>query len=66
DPEGEALTFATVDGPAHGSVTLTGGDGHFVYTPDPDYVGRDSFTVVATDPVGEATEAKVDLTILGR
>ena len=38
------LKIATdpVSGPTHGSVTLYG-DGSFIYTPDPGYVGPDSF-----------------------
>ena len=37
-----------VSAPANGSVTLNG-DGSFVYTPNPDFSGKDSFTYSVTD-----------------
>jgi hypothetical protein len=51
DPEaGQALTFAILDGPSHG--TLSGFDpatGEVLYTPDENFNGSDSFTFVVTD-----------------
>ena len=50
DP-GEPLTFAIVDLPTHGTLTLTDpGTGTVQYTPDPGYLGPDSFTFTVTDP----------------
>ncbi len=56
DADGDARTFAVVSGPAHGALThgagLAGIDtttGDFVYTPNADYNGADSFTFRATD-----------------
>jgi filamentous hemagglutinin family protein len=49
DPDSDLLTVV-VDGtlPQHGSSILNP-DGTFTYTPDPAYVGEDSFTYAATD-----------------
>ncbi len=46
-----AVTASLADEPSHGTVTLAE-DGSFVYTPEPDYYGEDSFTYLASD--GEA------------
>jgi hypothetical protein len=43
---GPDLAFSTVVEPAHGTVGYSGGS--FTYTPDPDYVGGDSFTYRAS------------------
>ena len=48
DPEGDPLTYDVTDLPQHGLVTV-GPDGGFVYTPGPDFTGRDSFNVAVTD-----------------
>ena len=53
DPDSDALTYAVVDGPQHGTlgeITSTGGSTHSArYTPTPGYVGADSFTYKAND-----------------
>ena len=46
DPEGAALGYTVVAQPGHGSITLNF-DGSFIYTPDADYFGSDSFTWLA-------------------
>jgi len=48
DRNGDALTAALVSGPQHGEVTLES-DGSFIYTPDPDFNGSDSFSYRAND-----------------
>ncbi len=65
DPEGDLLTFQLVDKPARGSVTLSeDGTGTFVYTPYEGKTGKDSFTYVAVDEVGNRSgEAKVTVRI---
>lgn len=65
DPEGDLLTFQLVDKPARGAVTLSeDGTGTFVYTPYEGKTGKDSFTYVAVDAVGNRSgEAKVTLRI---
>ena len=44
DPDGDPLTATQVSGPSDGSL-IWGGDGSFTYTPDPGFVGIDSFTL---------------------
>ncbi len=57
DPEGDLLTFRLVDKPARGAVTLPeDGSNTFVYTPYENKTGKDSFTYVAVDAVGNTSE----------
>ena len=57
DPEGDLLTFRLVDKPARGSVALSeDGSAQFVYTPYEDKTGKDSFTYVAVDAVGNTSQ----------
>ena len=52
DSAGNAMTFAMVTSPAHGSATITNtATGAFTYTPASGYTGSDSFTFKATDNV---------------
>jgi hypothetical protein len=63
DPDGGPfpLTAQNASDPANGSVTL-GSDGSFTYTPDPGFVGTDSFTYQAFDGTDAAT-ATVSITV---
>ena len=57
DPEGDLLTFRLVDKPARGAVTLPeDGSTTFTYTPYENKTGKDSFTYVAVDAVGNTSE----------
>lgn len=61
DVDGDTLGYSAAD-PAHG--TVTGGDGGaFVYTPDTDYVGSDSFVVTVTDHMGGTATQTVNVTV---
>ena len=52
DSAGNALSFAIVANPSHGSVTINNlSTGAFTYTPASGYIGSDSFTFKATDSV---------------
>ena len=63
DPEGDLLSYQLIKKPARGEVTI-GEDGVFVYTPYENKTGRDSFTYIAIDAVGNASDpAKVKVTI---
>jgi cysteine-rich repeat protein len=65
DPDGDALTFATVDAPAHG--TLEGFDtakGTVTYKPAADYLGADSFTFTVKDGATTSAPAKVSIAIV--
>ena len=56
DPEGDLLTFRIIDKPARGAVTLDDeGSADFVYTPYENKTGKDSFTYVAVDSVGNVS-----------
>ena len=64
DPEGEALTFTLTRAPRRGEVILRD-DGSFLYTPEKNKVGTDSFTFTAADPSGNVSrEATVTVKIL--
>ena len=57
DPEGEPLTFHLLKKPARGAVTIPDeGNPTFVYTPYENKTGRDSFTYVAVDASGSASD----------
>ena len=55
DPEGDLLTYRLVKKPARGSVTIRE-DGQFVYTPYENKTGKDSFTYLAIDVAGNASD----------
>ena len=62
DAEGEDMTFAVVDQPRKGTVTIQGAD--FTYTPNEGVTGGDSFTYAATDSAGHVSRpATVTVTI---
>lgn len=65
DPDGDLVTFRLMTKPARGKVELSeDGSGSFVYTPYEKKKGKDSFTYVAVDSVGNVSEeATVKITI---
>ena len=62
DVDGDALTYAQVTGPAHGTLTLNG-DGTFSYVPAQYYHGGDSFTFKANDGQADSNVATITLTV---
>lgn len=62
DPTDDPLTAILLTDPASGSVTL-GADGAYLYTPDPDFNGVDSFTYAASDGIAQSLPATVTLTV---
>ncbi|MFN8526793.1 MAG: Calx-beta domain-containing protein [Chloroflexota bacterium] len=60
DPENQALSATVVTTTSHGSLTLLSG-GNFTYTPNPNYLGDDSFVYHAYD--GAAFSGDVTATI---
>lgn len=65
DPEGDLITFQLVDKPARGAISMPEENGtEFVYTPYENKTGKDSFTYVAVDSVGNiSAEATVKIKI---
>jgi VCBS repeat-containing protein len=62
DPDGDPLSAWVGAGPSHGTLTLDA-DGSFVYTPDANYNGPDSFTYRASDGSLESNLATVTITV---
>lgn len=62
DLENGTLSFTLVQGPANGSLSFNE-DGTFLYTPNPDYFGDDSFTFTASDGVNTSSVATVALSV---
>ena len=62
DPENDALSAAVVAGPSNGSLTFPG-DGSFVYTPNTNFNGGDSFTYTAADGEWTSNVATVSITV---
>ena len=69
DPAGAEMTAILVTAPTHGSVDYQSvdlsftGAGAFQYTPDPLYVGIDTFTYKVTNGVYESTVATVTINV---
>lgn len=64
DPENAALTYQLVEKPKRGTVKLES-DGTYLYTPDKNKVGEDSFTFTVTDEAGNVSSpATVKIRIL--
>ncbi|QKS29606.1 MAG: tandem-95 repeat protein [Candidatus Accumulibacter similis] len=63
DIDSAALTAALVSGPQHGTLNL-GSDGGFMYVPDADYFGTDSFSYLANDGQADSNVALVTLTVM--
>lgn len=65
DGEGDGLEFMIVSYPENGALTvLDKTSGKYLYTPDDDFVGKDSFVYVARDEWGNFSEiAEVSITV---
>src|SRR5882724_6714326 len=62
DTENDPLTAVIVSGPTHGTLTVNA-DGGYVYTPNADYNGSDSFTYKANDGAADSNVATVSITV---
>jgi len=62
DGDGDVLSFNLTIAPVNGSVLLNP-DGTYTYTPNPDYSGPDSFTVMVNDGNGGAASVTVLITV---
>jgi hypothetical protein len=61
-PAGTAPTAAVVAQPAHGKVVLNA-NGGFLYTPNKDYVGADTFTYTVTRSGATSSPGTVTITV---
>ncbi|HUE74828.1 MAG TPA: cadherin-like domain-containing protein, partial [Pirellulaceae bacterium] len=61
DPESASLTASVADGPANGTLSTFNGNGTFVYEPDTNFKGFDTFTYTVSD--GTYTSAPATVTI---
>ena len=62
DADGDTLTFTISSEPTNGTASVDA-TGEVTYTPDADYNGSDSFTVVANDGSENSNEATVTVTV---
>lgn len=57
DPDGDKVTFNIVKYPKKGSLTLKDAEkGEIVYSPNPSFMGNDSFTYVVVDEYGNTSK----------
>jgi VCBS repeat-containing protein len=65
DVDGDSLSYAVKAGAgaAHGTVAFDQANGTFTYTPDANYNGADSFTIVIDDGQGGTAEQVVSVTV---
>ena len=62
DPDGDLLTATIVSNPSNGTLSLNT-DGSFLYTPDNDFNGSDSFTYKVNDGIADSNIATVTITV---
>ncbi len=62
DPEEDPLTAVLITGPTQGSVSLSA-NGAFTYTPNPKFLGMDSFTYRAQARSLQSNIATVTITV---
>ena len=63
DPNGDVLTWTTLNGPANGSLALGQLTGEYTYTPSADFSGTDSFQVLIEDPLGASAVQTVTVIV---
>ncbi|MEA3414962.1 MAG: Ig-like domain-containing protein [Thermodesulfobacteriota bacterium] len=61
---GSTLSAIKVSDPAHGTLTLNA-DGSFIYIPDDNFNGVDSFTYKVNDGIADSNVATVTINVLG-
>lgn len=66
EPDNDTITVNTtpITDPSNGTVVLNT-DGTFTYTPDPNFIGVDTFVYEITDSTGLAAQATVTITVTG-
>ncbi|WP_164503463.1 Ig-like domain-containing protein [Pleionea sediminis] len=61
DADGDSLTYQVISGPENG--TLTGDGPNFVYTPNLNFSGSDSFTFIANDGQADSNTATITINV---
>ncbi|NES94124.1 MAG: DUF4347 domain-containing protein [Desertifilum sp. SIO1I2] len=62
DPENDRLSAILISNPTNGTLAFNP-DGAFIYTPNPDFSGTDSFTYLANDGTNDSNIVTVSLTV---
>ena len=62
DADNNELSIISMSGPENGTLVMSS-DGSFIYTPNKDFVGVDSFTYVVHDGYGNSSPVTVTLTV---
>ncbi len=63
DPDGDNMTFTIVSKPLYGTLKLKdSSSGEYIYTPDEDAIGEDSFSYIAVDCYGNSS-GKTEVTV---
>ena len=63
DVDGNALTFAKVADPSHGTVSITSSTGAYTYTPRANYNGSDSFTFKVNDGTVDSATTTMNIIV---
>lgn len=63
DPNGSPVTFAVASNPKSGAISGFTSAGQFVYTPNRNFTGNDSFSVTATDAGGHSMTGTISITV---
>lgn len=63
DADDDALTFAIVGQPEHGTIELDSATGAYTFTPDAGYSGEDSFTFTANDGYDDSNTGTITVTV---
>jgi VCBS repeat-containing protein len=63
DVDGDALTYVVARAPRRGTLSLNGATGAFVYTPNPDFQGKDTFAFRASDGSATSNTGTVSITV---
>lgn len=62
DLDGDLVTVRAISGPAHGTLLLNA-DGSFLFVPNSDFSGSDSFTYLASDGLADSNIATVTINV---
>lgn len=63
DAEGDWLTVSIVNEPTHGTAAVSPVTGRFAYTPEPGFVGLDTFQVVVNDGFADSAPVEVEVSV---